>query len=64
MFLDLWKGNYTQFLFKYLFSDSNLRPFLDQITQIDENVTALEQAAYKLDNYSKRLGWYLKCEKT
>ncbi|XP_048763903.2 biogenesis of lysosome-related organelles complex 1 subunit 2-like isoform X2 [Ostrea edulis] len=34
---------------------SNLRPFLDQITQIDENVTALEQAAYKLDNYSKRL---------
>lgn len=34
---------------------SNLHPFLEQINQIDENVTALEQAAYKLDNYSKRL---------
>jgi biogenesis of lysosome-related organelles complex 1 subunit 2 len=32
-----------------------LVPYLDQIDQIDESVTRLEQAAYKLDAYSKRL---------
>ena len=32
-----------------------LQPFLDQIDQIEESVSTLEQAAYKLDNYSKRL---------
>jgi len=32
-----------------------LQPYLDQIDQIDESVTRLEQAAYKLDSYSKRL---------
>lgn len=42
--------------FNIVLTDSNLHPFLEQINQIDENVTALEQAAYKLDNYSKRLG--------
>jgi len=26
------------------------------IDQLDESVTSLEQAAYKLDNYSRRLG--------
>lgn len=44
--------------FNIVFADSNLHPFLEQINQIDENVTALEQAAYKLDNYSKRLGLF------
>lgn len=32
-----------------------LQPFLDQIDQIDDSVSSLEQAAYKLDAYSKRL---------
>lgn len=47
-----------QFNIVHVFADSNLHPFLEQINQIDENVTALEQAAYKLDNYSKRLGLF------
>ncbi|KAM9070679.1 biogenesis of lysosome-related organelles complex 1 subunit 2 isoform 1-T1 [Sarcophilus harrisii] len=33
-----------------------LQPYLDQITLIEEQVSALEQAAYKLDAYSKKLG--------
>ena len=32
-----------------------LQPYLDQIDQIDESMTRLEQAAFKLDAYSKRL---------
>uniref|UniRef100_A0A1B6DGL3 Biogenesis of lysosome-related organelles complex 1 subunit 2 n=1 Tax=Clastoptera arizonana TaxID=38151 RepID=A0A1B6DGL3_9HEMI len=32
-----------------------LQPYLDQIDQIEDSVTKLEQAAYKLDAYSKRL---------
>lgn len=36
--------------------DASLQPYLDQINQIEEQVTALEQAAYKLDTYSKKLG--------
>ncbi|XP_036625354.1 biogenesis of lysosome-related organelles complex 1 subunit 2-like [Trichosurus vulpecula] len=32
-----------------------LQPYLDQITLIEEQVAALEQAAYKLDAYSKKL---------
>ncbi|XP_016107007.1 biogenesis of lysosome-related organelles complex 1 subunit 2-like [Sinocyclocheilus grahami] len=35
---------------------ASLQPYLDQINQIEEQVTALEQAAYKLDTYSKKLG--------
>jgi biogenesis of lysosome-related organelles complex 1 subunit 2 len=32
-----------------------LQPYLDQIDQIGESVARLEQAAFKLDSYSKRL---------
>ena len=37
-------------------SDENLQPYLEKIDQIEESVASLEQAAYKLDAYSKRLG--------
>lgn len=40
----------------FVFVDASLQPYLDQINQIEEQVTALEQAAYKLDTYSKKLG--------
>lgn len=33
----------------------SLQPYLEQIDQIEESVASLEQAAYKLDAYSKRL---------
>lgn len=36
--------------------DASLQPYLDQINQIEEQVSTLEQAAYKLDAYSKKLG--------
>ncbi|XP_067140051.1 biogenesis of lysosome-related organelles complex 1 subunit 2 [Centruroides vittatus] len=32
-----------------------LKPYLEQIDQVEESVTKLEQVAYKLDAYSKRL---------
>uniref|UniRef100_A0A8C4K7V9 Biosis of lysosomal organelles complex 1 subunit 2 n=3 Tax=Casuariiformes TaxID=8784 RepID=A0A8C4K7V9_DRONO len=35
-----------------------LQPYLEQINLIEEQVAALEQAAYKLDAYSKKLGNY------
>ncbi|KAF6107631.1 biogenesis of lysosomal organelles complex 1 subunit 2 [Phyllostomus discolor] len=35
---------------------AELQPYLDQINVIEEQVAALEQAAYKLDAYSKKLG--------
>nr|CAD7394081.1 unnamed protein product [Timema cristinae] len=35
--------------------DKSLQPYLEQIDQIEDSVTKLEQAAYKLDAYSKRL---------
>uniref|UniRef100_A0A8C5WDN3 Biosis of lysosomal organelles complex 1 subunit 2 n=1 Tax=Leptobrachium leishanense TaxID=445787 RepID=A0A8C5WDN3_9ANUR len=35
---------------------ASLQPYLDQINQIEEQVASLENAAYKLDAYSKRLG--------
>lgn len=37
-------------------TDASLQPYLDQINQIEEQVSSLEQAAYKLDAYSKKLG--------
>ncbi|KAH0624373.1 hypothetical protein JD844_031778, partial [Phrynosoma platyrhinos] len=38
---------------------AGLQPYLEQISLIEEQVAALEQAAYKLDAYSKKLGTYL-----
>lgn len=43
-------------LFLIFFIDASLQPYLDQINQIEEQVSSLEQAAYKLDAYSKKLG--------
>ncbi|XP_044790887.1 biogenesis of lysosome-related organelles complex 1 subunit 2 isoform X2 [Bubalus kerabau] len=37
---------------------AGLQPYLDQINIIEEQVAALEQAAYKLDAYSKKLGMW------
>ena len=34
---------------------AELQPYLDQIDEIDQSVSRLEQAAFKLDSYSKRL---------
>jgi len=39
-------------------SDSSLQPYLEMIDQVEESVAGLEQAAYKLDAYSKRLGLF------
>ena len=39
----------------FVFKDAGLQPYLDQINIIEEQVAALEQAAYKLDAYSKKL---------
>ncbi|CAK9821071.1 Biogenesis of lysosome-related organelles complex 1 subunit 2 [Anthophora plagiata] len=38
-----------------------LQPILDNINEIDDSVTKLEQAAYKLAAYSKRLEAKFKC---
>lgn len=43
-------------VFLISFIDASLQPYLDQINQIEEQVSSLEQAAYKLDAYSKKLG--------
>lgn len=42
--------------FLFVLTDAELQPHLDQINVIEEQVAALEQAAYKLDAYSKKLG--------
>ena len=36
--------------------DKSLEPYLEQIDKVEESVASLEQAAYRLDAYSKRLG--------
>lgn len=33
----------------------SLQPYLDQVDIVEESVASLEQAAYSLDHYSKRL---------
>ena len=54
-----WQDEWQRYLTLALCcpSDQSLQPYLEQIDQIEESVTSLEQAAYKLDAYSKRLGW-------
>jgi len=37
-------------------SDKSLKPYLEQIDKVEESVASLEQAAYRLDAYSKKLG--------
>lgn len=49
IYLNIW-------LICMLALDASLQPYLDQINQIEEQVSSLEQAAYKLDAYSKKLG--------
>ena len=42
--------------------DNGLMPYLEMIDQLDDSISSLEQAAYKLDTYSKRLGtWRSLC---
>ena len=36
--------------------DEGIQPCLEQIDQVEESVAQLEQTAYQLDAYSKRLG--------
>ena len=43
----------------YFSEDKSLEPYLEQIDKVEESVASLEQAAYRLDAYSKRLGLYL-----
>lgn len=53
IFFSVQMSTYTNAL---IFLDASLQPYLDQINQIEEQVSSLEQAAYKLDAYSKKLG--------
>lgn len=53
IFFSVQMSTYTNCL---IFVDASLQPYLDQINQIEEQVSSLEQAAYKLDAYSKKLG--------
>lgn len=39
-------------------TDKSLQPYLEQIDQLEASVSALEQTAYRLDAYSKKLGQY------
>ncbi|XP_059479312.1 biogenesis of lysosome-related organelles complex 1 subunit 2 isoform X1 [Neocloeon triangulifer] len=48
-------SNVSKSLFELNEKYKSLQPYLEQIDQIDDSVAKLEQAAYKLDAYSKRL---------
>ena len=37
-------------------TDKSLQPYLEQIDQLEASVSTLEQTAYRLDAYSKKLG--------
>ena len=39
----------------------SLQPYCDQIDQVEASVSALEQTAYRLDAYCKRLGGLIGC---
>ena len=53
----LWSRSYYKCTGEYLIPDESLLPFLEQIDHVEESISSLEQAAYRLDAYSKRLGW-------
>jgi len=53
----LWSRSYYKCSGEYLIADESLLPFLEQIDHVEESISSLEQAAYRLDAYSKRLGW-------
>lgn len=42
----------------YLIVDEALQPYIQQIDDIETAVNALEQSAYKIDAYSKKLGMF------
>lgn len=48
--------NIVWFQYVYVIIVSDLRLYLEQIDHIEQEVVTLEQAAYKLDGYAKRLG--------
>lgn len=50
----IWLKKFIQILSALL--DKSLQSFLEQVDQIEDSVCTLEQAAYRLDAYSKRLG--------
>lgn len=53
------KTNTNDELFCIIALDKSLEPYLEQIDKVEESVASLEQAAYRLDAYSKRLGLYV-----
>ena len=46
-------------LLYFPFADKSLQPYLEQIDQLEASVSTLEQTAYRLDAYSKKLGEYI-----
>ena len=43
------------FIYLFLLSVKGLQVYLEQIDQIEDNISKLEHAAYKLDAYTVRL---------
>ena len=41
-----------------IITDKSLQPYLEQIDQLEASVSTLEQTAYRLDAYSKKLGMH------
>lgn len=47
--------NFSLYLSLSFFPVVSLQPYCDQIDQVESSVSALEQMAYRLDAYCKRL---------
>ena len=43
-------------IYSFYILDEALQPYIDQINDIETAVNILEQSAYKIDAYSKKLG--------